>query len=94
MALDTAAKRKAVLGVARPWMRSQESDASVGRTWRACVANSYPVADFAVPITEGILRGCPSTVLETEVRSTELTSGTRSTELTAGIRTTEWECNP
>ncbi len=47
MALDSKAKRIAVVGVGRPWMRSQEVDSGHGRAWRSSVGLSYPVADFA-----------------------------------------------
>jgi len=46
MALDSAAKRAAVPGVGRPWMRSQQFDSGKGRAWRASVGNAYPVANF------------------------------------------------
>lgn len=47
MALDSATKRQAIPGVGRPWMRVKKTDSGVGRAWRASVAHSYPVADFA-----------------------------------------------
>lgn len=46
MALDSAAKRYAVPGVGRPWMRSILNDATSGRAWRSSVGLSYPVANF------------------------------------------------
>lgn len=49
MALDTAAKRQAVPGVGRPWMRGQFPSAGKGREWRSSAALSYPVADFQAP---------------------------------------------
>ena len=49
MALDSATKRRAVPGVARPWMRSQVPLATPDREWRASAANAYPVANFAAP---------------------------------------------
>jgi len=56
MALDSAAKRAAVPGVGRPWMRSIVPDAAAGSAWRATVANVYPVADFAGPVDNEIAR--------------------------------------
>lgn len=47
MALDSAAKRQAVTGVGRPWMRGQMRDASVGASARASIGNAYPVAIFS-----------------------------------------------
>lgn len=49
MAIDSALKRKAVPGTARPSMRSQGNDATKTRPWRASVGNAYPVANFAAP---------------------------------------------
>ncbi len=49
MALDTAAKRAAVAGVGRPWMRGQFPSAGKGREWRSSVGLSYPVANFQAP---------------------------------------------
>lgn len=49
MALDTAAKRQAVPGVARPWMRGQLPSAGKGREWRSSAGLSYPVANFQAP---------------------------------------------
>ena len=49
MALDTAQKRAAVPGVARPWMRSISPDVGKGREWRASAGLSYPVANFQAP---------------------------------------------
>lgn len=46
MALDSAAKRQAVPGAGRPWMRGQSPSAGKGREWRSSVGVSYPVADF------------------------------------------------
>jgi len=48
-AIDSEAKRKAIPGVARPWMRSQGNDGSAGRAWRASSGNAYPVANFQAP---------------------------------------------
>lgn len=50
MALDSLAKRYAVLGIARPWMRATLPDAAKGSDWRASVANVYPVAAFSAPV--------------------------------------------
>lgn len=49
MALDTAAKRAAVPGVGRPWMRGQLPSLGKGREWRSSTGLSYPVADFQAP---------------------------------------------
>jgi hypothetical protein len=49
MALDSAAKRWAVMGVGRPTMRVVRPDASAGEAWRASVAHVYPVASFSAP---------------------------------------------
>lgn len=49
MALDTAAKRQAVPGVGRPWMRGQFPSAGKGREWRSSAGLSYPVANFEAP---------------------------------------------
>ena len=49
MALDSKAKRFAVPGVARPWMRTQYPDAALGREARASIGNAYPVANFQAP---------------------------------------------
>lgn len=49
MALDSAAKRQAVSGVGRPWMRGQFPSTGKGREWRSSVGLSYPVADFQSP---------------------------------------------
>lgn len=50
MALDTAAKRQAVPGVGRPWMRGQFPSVGKGREWRSSAALSYPVANFQAPV--------------------------------------------
>ena len=55
MALDSAAKRQAVPGVGRPWMRGQFPSAAKDREWRSSTGLSYPVADFqgaAPPVDE------------------------------------------
>jgi len=49
MALDSKAKRAAVPGVGRPWMRSQYQDVTLGRAARASIGNAYPVANFQAP---------------------------------------------
>lgn len=41
MAIDTAAKRASVLGVARSWMRSKQPDAAKGDLWRMASGNVY-----------------------------------------------------
>jgi hypothetical protein len=46
MALDSRAKRAAVLSVGRPWMRGINPDATAGAEWRSAVANTYPVKAF------------------------------------------------
>ena len=46
MALDSTAKRAAVPGVGRPWMRGQLPENAKGREWRSSVGLSYPVANF------------------------------------------------
>lgn len=50
MALDSAAKRQAVPGVGRPWMRGQFPSVGKGREWRSSAALSYPVANFQSPV--------------------------------------------
>lgn len=47
MALDTAAKRWAVPGVGRPWMRSNLPNTAKDETWRPGAGNAYPVATFS-----------------------------------------------
>lgn len=49
MALDSAAKRQAVPGVGRPWMRGQLPSVGKGREWRSSAGLSYPVANFQTP---------------------------------------------
>ena len=49
MALDSALKRRAVAGVARPYMRAQLPAASPTEPWRVSVGNAYPVAGFNAP---------------------------------------------
>ncbi len=44
--IDTAAKRQAIPGVGRPWMRGQFPSVGKGREWRSSAALSYPVANF------------------------------------------------
>lgn len=46
MALDSRAKRAAVLSVGRPWMRGINPDVAAGAEWRSAVANTYPVKAF------------------------------------------------
>lgn len=53
MALDSKTKRAAVMGVARPWMRSKNPDSGLGEAWRAVTGNVYPVASFGAPIVGG-----------------------------------------
>ncbi len=49
MAIDSALKRRAVIGVARPWMRGAYPGTSgVSAAERAAIGNAYPVASFAV----------------------------------------------
>ena len=50
MALDSKTKRAAVMGVARPWMRSKNPDAGLGEAWRVASGNTYPVASLSVPV--------------------------------------------
>jgi len=50
MALDSASKRQAVPGVARPWMRGQFPVAAKTFVWRVSVGLAYPVADFIAAI--------------------------------------------
>lgn len=47
MALDTAAKRWAVPGVGRPWMRSNLPNTAKDEAWRPGAGNAYPVATFS-----------------------------------------------
>ena len=47
MALDSEAKRKAVTGVGRPWMRTQGNDAAKGVAWRVSVGLTYPIGIYA-----------------------------------------------
>ena len=49
MALDSAAKRQAVPGAGRPWMRGQLPAVGKGREWRSSAGLSYPVANFQAP---------------------------------------------
>lgn len=41
MALDSAAKRQAAVGVGRPWKRGPAPDATMGKLWRTAVGNTY-----------------------------------------------------
>ena len=41
MAIDTLAKRQAVPGCGRPWMRTVEPNASKTEEWRVSVGNAY-----------------------------------------------------
>lgn len=50
MALDSAAKRQAIPGVGRPWMRGQLPDASLTFAARVSAGNAYPVAQFQDPV--------------------------------------------
>ena len=49
MALDSQEKRMAVLGVARPWMRSKLPGANDAE-WRASSGNTYGGNAFAAPV--------------------------------------------
>lgn len=49
MALDTAAKRRSVPGVGRPWLRSHLNDASAGSAWRINSGNAYAGVTLAAP---------------------------------------------
>ena len=55
MALDSLTKRAAVLGVARPWMRDKNPDATLSEAWRVATGNAYPVAAFGAPPIGGAL---------------------------------------
>ena len=52
MALDSAAKRQAVPGVGRPWMRGQFPAVGKGREWRSSAGMSYPVANFQSEVAD------------------------------------------
>jgi len=54
VALDSLTKRAAVMGVARPWMRSKNPDATLSEPWRVATGNAYPVALFGVAISAAI----------------------------------------
>ena len=43
MPVDSAIKRKAVPGVGRPFMRSQQSDIAKGQAWRQSAGLTYPI---------------------------------------------------
>ncbi len=56
MALDSLTKRAAVMGVARPWMRSKNPDVGLSESWRVATGNAYPVASFGTPVVfEGLI---------------------------------------
>ena len=42
MALDSKAKRAAVFGVGRPYIRTTEPDATKALAWRMSAGNAYP----------------------------------------------------
>lgn len=48
MALDSRAKRQAVIGNGRAWLRAPFPNAAKNAEWRASVGSVYPVAAFAV----------------------------------------------
>jgi len=53
MALDDPEKRKAVMGVGRPWMRVVEPVATPDEEWRISVGNAYggnPLAAVATAL--------------------------------------------
>ena len=58
MALDTAAKRFAVAGVGRPWMRSQKPNSAKDVAWRVSTGQAYPIGlfDAAVTTQSGVSR--------------------------------------
>lgn len=53
MALDSLAKRYAVKGVGRPWLRGPAPDASLGEVWRVSIGQAYPVATLEDPPEPG-----------------------------------------
>lgn len=57
MALDSAAKRQAVPGAGRPYMRGQLPAAAAGREWRSSAGLSYPVSDFQTPTVPAPVTG-------------------------------------
>ena len=59
MAIDSATKRWAVMGVGRPYMRSVFPVAAKNGAWRASVGHVYPVASFgaAAPVVAMIQFG-------------------------------------
>ena len=73
MAIDTREKRANVLGVARPWIRSKEPDASKDEAWRASSANSYGgnLLSPTIALSFGTLAASPQkgSVAETPGRS-------------------------
>lgn len=53
MALNSLAKRYAVKGVGRPWLRGPAPDAAASEAWRLSVGLAYPVtALVATPVSE------------------------------------------
>lgn len=52
MALDSALKRFAVVGVGRPYMRSTFPVAAKTEAWRVSVGLAYPVAALSAPTEE------------------------------------------
>jgi len=83
VALDSAAKRQAVSGAARPWMRGQFPSAGKGREWRSSVGLTYPVANFQAVDT------APDAFTFTDVTGQELGALITSNTITiSGITST------
>ena len=59
MAIDSQAKRMAVVGVGRPWMRST-FPGTIDEAWRLSVGNAYN-GNVLTPLGDNVIGGLVST---------------------------------